>query len=89
MPITVKGITEVLNKDVFTDKGYYCGKVNDLEFDVSRFKIRSLIISAAKGTFLGQMVGGKKGVIVPYSMVHSIGDIVLIKHISTPLPEEK
>lgn len=89
MPITVKEITEVLGKDVFTNRGYYCGKVNDLEFDISRFKIRSLIIAAAKGTFLGEMVGGKKGVIVPYSMVESIGDIVLIKHITTPLPEEK
>ena len=80
MPITVK--------DVFTDRGYYCGKVSDLELDLSRFKIRSVVIETAKGTFLGNMVGGKKGIIVPYAMVNAIGDIVIIKHISGPKLEE-
>ena len=88
MPITVKDISEMFNKDVFTDKGFYCGKVSDVEFDLTRYKIRSLVIAAAKGTFLGKMVGGKKGIIVPYPMVQSIGDVVIIKHIATPLPEE-
>ena len=88
MPITVKDISEMFGKDVFTDKGLYCGKVSDVEFDLSRFKLRSLVIEAAKGTFLGKMVGGKKGIIVPYPMVQAIGDIVLIKHIATPLSEE-
>lgn len=88
MPITVKEVSEVFGKDVFTDKGYYCGKVNDVELDLSRFKVRSLVIAAARGSFLGNMVGGKKGVIVPFPMVQSVGDVVLIKHITTPLPEE-
>ena len=88
MAITVKDISEMFSKDVFTDRGYYCGKVSDIEFDLSRYKLRSLVISAAKGTFLGKMVGGKKGIIVPYPMVQAIGDVVLIKHIATPLPEE-
>jgi len=35
------------------------------------------------------MVGGKKGIIVPYPMVQAIGDVVLIKHISAaPMLEE-
>jgi len=88
MPINVKNISEMFSKDVFTDKGFYCGKVSDVEFDLSRFKVRSIVIEAAKGTFLGKIVGGKKGIIVPYQMVQSIGDIVLIKHIVTPIPEE-
>ena len=88
MAITVKGISEMFGKDVFTDRGYYCGKVSDVELDLSRFKVRAVVIEAAKGTFLGNMVGGKKGVIVPYSMVNAIGDIVIIKHITTPPVEE-
>ncbi len=88
MPITVKEVSEIFGKDVFTDKGFYCGKVNDVELDLSRFKVRSLVIAAAKGSFLGNMVGGKKGVIVPYPMVQSVGDVIVIKHITTPLPEE-
>jgi sporulation protein YlmC with PRC-barrel domain len=88
MPITVKDISEMFGKDVFTDRGFYCGKVEDVEFDLTRYKVRSLVISAARGTFLGKMVGGKKGIIVPYPMVQSIGDVVIIKHIATPMPEE-
>lgn len=89
MPITIKNIAEMFGKDVFTDKGLFCGKVEDVEFDLSRFKLRSLVIAAARGTFLGKMVGGKKGIIVPYPMVQAIGDVVLIKHITAPLKEEK
>ena len=88
MPITVKDVSDMFNKDVFTDKGFYYGKVSDVEFDLSRFKLRAIVIEAAKGTFLGKIVGNKKGVIVPYQMVESIGDIVLIKHIATPMQEE-
>ncbi len=88
MAITVKEISDVFGKDVFTDRGFYCGKVSDVEVDLSRFKVRSLIIAAARGSFLGNMVGGKKGVIVPYPMVQAVGDVVVIKHITTPLPEE-
>jgi len=82
LPITVKDIGEMFGKDVFTSKGVYAGKVSDMEFDLSRFKIRSVVIEAARGGMLGQMVGGRKGVIVPYPMVQAVGDVVLIKHIS-------
>lgn len=88
MPISIREISDIFGRDVFTDKGFYCGKVTDVEFDLSRFKVRAIVIEAAKGTFLGKMVGGKKGVIVPYQMVNSIGDVVMIKHISAQLPEE-
>jgi len=88
MPITVKDISEMFGKDVFTDRGFYCGKVSDIELDLARYKVRSIVISAAKETFLGNMVGGKKGIIVPYPMVQAIGDVVIIKHIATPMPEE-
>jgi len=90
MPITVKDISEMFGKDAFTGKGFYAGKVADVELDLSRFKIRSLVIEAARGSSLGKMVGGKKGIIVPYSMVDAIGDVVLIKHISSAaLPEQE
>ena len=81
MPISVKDIADMFGKDVFTAKGYYAGKVSDLEFDLARFKIRSIIIEAAKGSVLGRMVGGKKGIIVPYPVVIAIGDVVIIKHV--------
>ena len=89
MPISVKDVSDMFAKDVFTNKGFYCGKVSDMEFDLSRFKVRSLVVEAARGSLLGKIVAGKKGVVIPYNMVQSVGDVVIIKHISeAAFPEE-
>ncbi len=80
MAISVKDIQDMFSKDVFTSKGVYCGKVTDMELDLSRFKVRSLVIEAAKNSQLGKMVGGKKGIIVPYPVVQAVGDVVLVNH---------
>ena len=40
MAIQVASVSETLSKDVFTDKGRYCGKIEDLECDLKRFKIK-------------------------------------------------
>lgn len=89
MAISVKDIQDMFNKDVFTSKGVYCGKVTDMELDLSRFKVKSLVIEAAKNSSLGKMVGGKKGIIVPYPVVQAVGDVVLVNHkILSGMPEE-
>jgi len=87
MPINVKDVSEVFGKDVFTDKGAYCGKISDLEFDLTKFKIRAVVIESVKGSYLSQIVGGKRGVIVPFPMVQAVGDVVIIKHITAPTGE--
>jgi sporulation protein YlmC with PRC-barrel domain len=90
MAITVKNLSEVLNRDVFTTKGAYCGRVVDLEINLSKFRLKSLVIEAGRNSFLSNLVGGKKGVIIPYTLVENVGDVVIIKHITTPnIPEEK
>ena len=88
MAIQVSSISDTYAKDVFTDKGFFCGKVEDVECDLKRFKIRSLVIRAIKGSYLSRMLGDKKGVVIPFPMVHAVGDIILIKHISPPAAEE-
>lgn len=90
MAVTVKDLSEMFGKDVFTNKGVFCGKVADMDVSLAKFRVRALVIEAAKGTFLANMVGGKKGVIIPYQMVDNVGDVVIIKHIATSqMPEEK
>ena len=81
--ITVKKIIDILKKDVFTEKGMYCGKINDVQIDFSKFRIKSFVVETAKESFLSKVVGSKKGVIIPFSMIKSIGDIV----ITTNIPE--
>jgi sporulation protein YlmC with PRC-barrel domain len=88
MAIKVASISSSFGKDVFTNKGMYCGKVEDVEADLKRFKVRSLVVRAAKESYISRMLGDKKGVIIPYPMVETIGDIIIIKHISLPAGEE-
>ena len=89
MAIKVSSISETYGKDVFTNKGMFCGKVEDVECDLKRFKVRSLVVRAAKESYISKMLGSKKGVIIPFPMVESIGDVIIIKHISLPVVEEE
>lgn len=89
MSIQVSSISDTYAKDVFTDRGFFCGKVEDVECDLKRFKIRSLVIRAIKGSYLSKMLGDKKGVVIPFPMVHAVGDIILIKHIAPPAAAEE
>ncbi len=88
MAITVKNFSDLTRKDVFTSRGVYCGKLVDIGLDFDKFRVKSLIVDAVRGGFFASMVGDKKGVVVPYAMVQSVGDIVIIKHVSPAAVEE-
>jgi len=88
MAIKVSSVSQTWAKDVFTDRGLYCGKIEDVECDIKRFKLRSLVVRAMKGSYVSKMLGNKKGLIIPFPMVQAIGDIVIIKHINAPEAEE-
>ncbi len=81
MVTNILDLKTLQGKDVFTDKGMYCGKIEDVELDLSKFRVRSVVVSIAKGSYLENELGGKKGVIVPYPMIKAIGDVMIIKHI--------
>ena len=82
--VTVESFRELVGKDVFTDRGLYCGRVADLDLDIERFRVRGILIDVARGSYLAKFVGAKKGVVVPFHIVQSIGDIVIIKSINIP-----
>ncbi len=84
---TVEEFSSLVGKDVFTDKGSYCGKISDLELDLERFKVRAIVVDVVKGSFLSDVVGSKKGVVIPFQLVQSVGEIVIIKSISPSLFE--
>ena len=88
MALDVRSFSDITRKDVFTLKGHYTGKVVDIALDLERFRVKSLIIDAVKGSFLSSLIGDKRGVVIPFNMVQAVGDIVLIKHITSPSVEE-
>jgi len=89
--VTVKSFSEMMKKDVFTNQGSYCGKIADINIDLEKFRVQSLVVDAVRGSFLAKVVGNKKGIVVPFQLVESIGDIVIIKHVAptAEIEEEK
>jgi len=85
----VRSYAELTRKDVFTSKGVFAGTVTDVGIDLDKFKIKSLIVDAVRGSFLASLVGDKKGVVIPYAMVQSVGDIIIIRHITPHTVEEE
>ncbi len=80
--MNVRNFSDMIRKDVFTNKGAYGGKVIDIDLDLEKYRVKSLVVDAVRGSFLADLVGDKRGVIIPFTMVQSIGDIVIIKHIT-------
>jgi len=85
--VTIKEVSDMFDREVYTNKGYYLGKLKDLEVDISTFRLRSLVIETSPNTEMGRLLGGKR-VIIPYSVVQAVGDIVITKHIVASTPQE-
>ena len=81
--------SDITGKDVFTRKGSYCGKLKDIEINLSKFGVRSVVVGAEKGSYLAQKVGGNRNVVIPYRMVESVDDIIIIKDFKTDNVEEE
>jgi len=80
--VNMKDFLEMFGKDVFTDKGVFCGRIENIDIDLEKFRVSGFRVEAARGSFLANMIGSKRGIVVPFNMVQSIGDVVIIKHIS-------
>lgn len=88
MAENITDFSEVEDKDVFTRKGSYCGKMKDIEINLGKFAVRAIVVAAKEGSYLAQKVGGTRNVVIPYRMVESIDDIVIMKDFKTDSVEE-
>jgi sporulation protein YlmC with PRC-barrel domain len=88
MSQNILDFSDVQKKDVFTSNGSYCGKVKDVELNLGKFAIRAVVVGAEKGSYLAQKVGGSKKVVIPYRMVQSVDDIIIINDFQTSEVED-
>jgi sporulation protein YlmC with PRC-barrel domain len=88
MPVNVKTMSDMIGKDVFTTKGVFAGRISDVHLNLGKFRIHSLVLDVGRNSFLSNVIGNKRGVIVPYPYVETVGDVVIIKHVTanTPAP---
>jgi sporulation protein YlmC with PRC-barrel domain len=71
-------VSTLFGLNVYTERGIYIGKVNDVVLEVSDKKIVGLAVSRLNPDVFDM---SKPGVVVPYRWVTAVGDVVLIRHV--------
>ncbi|MBR9690287.1 hypothetical protein GOV08_01245 [Candidatus Woesearchaeota archaeon] len=80
--LKMKRITETYNMKVFTDTGDYFGDVEEAILTTN--KVFGWRVKATKNSFLSNVLGSAKGVIVPHQLVKATGDIMIISKSAVP-----
>jgi len=84
-------VTEIFGLPVYTDRAVFIGNVDDVVLDVDQKKIASLAIGDLNPE-IGE-VKGYTGLRIPFRIVKSVGDIIIVRHIpglfKSPAKEEQ
>jgi sporulation protein YlmC with PRC-barrel domain len=80
--LKMKKVSECYDMKVFTEEGDYFGDVDELI--VANNKISGWRVKATRNSFLTQVLGSAKGVVVPHQLVKSMGDIMIISKSAVP-----
>ena len=80
-------VSTLFGLNIYTDKGIYIGKVNDVVLEVGEKKAVGLAATKLNPDMFDE---GSKGVVVPYRWVTAVGDVILIRHVKDQFkkPEE-
>lgn len=81
----IADITSLFDLNVYTDKGKYVGKVNDVQLEANERKIAGLALGNVNKDIFDVET---RGVIIPYRWVLAASDIVIIKQPSAALSEK-
>ncbi len=80
--LKMKRVSETYDLRVFTDAGDYFGDIEDSIIQAN--KVQAWKIKATKNSFLSNVLGSAKGVIVPHQLVKAVGDIIIISKGAIP-----
>ena len=71
-------ISTLFGLKVYTDEGRFIGVVSDVVIDLERRQIRGLALSEFNRAIIDSKA---PGIILPYRLVKSVGDIVIVKDV--------
>ncbi|MCW3133392.1 MAG: PRC-barrel domain-containing protein [Methanophagales archaeon] len=80
-------LSSLYGQDIYTDRGVYVGKIEDVSVDIREKRISGLAVKNINPNVFD--LGKKRGVVIPYRWVTAIGDIVLIKHVRRRVAEKE
>ncbi len=80
-------VSTLFGLNIYTEKGIYIGKVNDVVLEVNEKMATGLAATKLNNSMFD---AGSKGVVVPFRWVLAIGDVILIRHVKDQFkkPEE-
>ncbi len=72
-------ITSLLGLEVYTQKGIFVGRVDDIVLNPEQGAVSGLALGDVNRDLFDQK---SKGIIIPYRWVTAIGDIVIMRHLT-------
>jgi sporulation protein YlmC with PRC-barrel domain len=79
-------ITSLLGLEVYTQKGIFVGRVDDIVLDPEQGAVSGLALGDVNRDIFDQK---SRGVIIPYRWVTAIGDIVIMRHLTRNAKAER
>ena len=79
-------VSTMFGLNVYTDRGIYIGKVNDVVLEVKERKVTRLAVSRLNPEMFDT---SKTGVVIPYRWVTAVGDVVLIRHVKDQFKKQE
>ncbi|MDP2841243.1 MAG: PRC-barrel domain-containing protein [Candidatus Methanoperedens sp.] len=79
-------VSTMFGLNVYTDRGIYIGKVNDVVLEVNERKVTGLAVSRLNPEMFDT---SKTGVVIPYRWVTAVGDVVLIRHVKDQFKKQE
>ena len=79
-------ITDLIGLKIYSENGMFIGEVEDIILDIDSKRIDSL----AAGKLNNEVIELKshKGIKIPYRLVKSISDVIVIRHIPNMFKQE-
>ncbi len=74
-------ITSLLDQEIYTQKGIFVGRVDDVVIDPENGVVSGLAIGDVNKEII-DVKSKSKGVIIPYRWVIAVGDIIIIKQLT-------
>lgn len=72
-------ITDLFGLNIYTEKSVFVGEVEDVLIDIEGKKMDSLLVGKLNQDLVD--IKNYKGIKIPFRMIRSIGDIVIIRHL--------
>ncbi|HYA61216.1 MAG TPA: PRC-barrel domain-containing protein [Candidatus Acidoferrum sp.] len=71
-------LTQIMDLNVYTDKGEYIGKVEDIKIDTNEKKVTGLVVGDVNHNLFDIKY---RFIVIPYRFAKSIADIIVVSSV--------